>query len=256
MLKTKHIRISFLLLVTTAVAAGFIFSLEPIPQDRAYHNFSDTLNLFGIPNFWNVVSNLLFLFVGLIGLYKLYVAKSLNIDASFTVAYLLLFAGVVLVSFGSIYYHLSPTNETLFWDRLAMSICFMALFSIIVGEYISIKLGKLLLVPLVIIGVLSVFYWRHTELNQAGDLRLYILIQYLPIVLIPLILLTSDSIYNDGKTYWLLLICYMVAKIFEHYDRDIYGVLDRIGGHPFKHIAAAIGLYVVIFNYEKRKSIK
>ena len=57
----------FLVAVTAAgIAAAFWFS--PIPQDPAYHGFADRRTLFGIPNFWNVFSNLPFVLVGAFGL--------------------------------------------------------------------------------------------------------------------------------------------------------------------------------------------
>ena len=40
----------------------------PIPQPLEYHRFADQRNYFGIPNFFNVVSNLAFLFAGIAGL--------------------------------------------------------------------------------------------------------------------------------------------------------------------------------------------
>src|SRR6185437_6679831 len=40
----------------------------PIPQPLEYHQFADQRDYFGIPNFFNVVSNLAFLFVGIAGL--------------------------------------------------------------------------------------------------------------------------------------------------------------------------------------------
>jgi hypothetical protein len=51
-----------------AVAAGVLFLLPPIPQDLRYHEFADHRTVWGIPNFWNVVSNLPFLLVALWGL--------------------------------------------------------------------------------------------------------------------------------------------------------------------------------------------
>ena len=41
--------------------------LPPIPQDQGYHDFADHRTMFGIPNFWNVVSNLPFVAVGAVG---------------------------------------------------------------------------------------------------------------------------------------------------------------------------------------------
>ncbi len=40
----------------------------PIPQPLEYHQFADQRDYFGIPNFFNVVSNIAFLFVGIAGL--------------------------------------------------------------------------------------------------------------------------------------------------------------------------------------------
>ena len=47
--------------------AGLLL-LPPISQDQGYHHFADQRTLFGVPNFWNVVSNLPFMAVGSVGL--------------------------------------------------------------------------------------------------------------------------------------------------------------------------------------------
>jgi len=56
-----------------------------------YHQFADQRELFGIPNFWNVVSNLPFIAVGAVGLLRF------HRDTTTTV----LFAGIFLTGFGS-----------------------------------------------------------------------------------------------------------------------------------------------------------
>jgi len=58
------------------------------------------------------------------------------------------FVGVFLTGIGSSYYHLYPDNRTLVWDRLPMTIAFMALFGAIVGEYISRRAARELFAPL------------------------------------------------------------------------------------------------------------
>jgi hypothetical protein len=45
-----------------------LLPLPPLLQDQSYHQFADQRELFGIPNFWNVVSNLPFIAVGAVGL--------------------------------------------------------------------------------------------------------------------------------------------------------------------------------------------
>ena len=47
---------------------GLLLLVPPIPQPQDYHQFADRQTLLGIPNFWNVVSNLPFILVGAAGL--------------------------------------------------------------------------------------------------------------------------------------------------------------------------------------------
>jgi hypothetical protein len=42
------------------VSLAGLLPLPPLLQDQSYHQFADQRELFGIPNFWNVVSNLPF----------------------------------------------------------------------------------------------------------------------------------------------------------------------------------------------------
>src|SRR4051812_42365936 len=91
-----------LLILLAAMAATMLalLLLPPVPQDQAYHRFADQRTLFGIPNFWNVVSNLPFIVIGGLGLLRH------RIDA----ATMVLFAGIFLTGFGSSYYHWSPSD--------------------------------------------------------------------------------------------------------------------------------------------------
>jgi hypothetical protein len=90
--------------------------------------------LFGIPNFWNVVSNLPFIAVGLAGLLRV------RRDATT----LVLFTGLFLTGFGSSYYHLNPNDGTLFWDRLPMTLCFAAILAAVVEERVDARAGVML----------------------------------------------------------------------------------------------------------------
>ena len=229
------------------------FILDPIAQDSNYHNFSDIKSYLSIPNTLNVLSNIPFLLVGLIGLIGLRRgAGSLNIVNSIKLSYFFLFLGAALVGVGSSYYHFNPTNETLVWDRIPMTIAFMALYSIIISEFISDKIGKLLLLPLLLLGIFSVLYWSYTESQGVGDLRYYAVIQFFPILTIPLMLIFFKSKYNCVGGYWLLLLTYIAAKLFETFDYQIHNYLGLISGHSIKHVLSAFGLYILLCTYEKR----
>ena len=118
---------------------GLFLLVPPIPQPQNYHRFADQQTLLGIPNFWNVVSNLPFILVGAAGL------RYFRRDMSAGVFFL----GVFLTGFSSSYYHWNPNDAGLFWDRLPMSIAFMAILSNVVEERIDAKVGRALLWPLV-----------------------------------------------------------------------------------------------------------
>jgi hypothetical protein len=163
--------------------------------------------------------------------------------------YAVLFLGIALVAFGSGYYHWEPTSERLIWDRLPMTIAFMALLSVIVSEFVNAKAGKLMLLPLLLIGVLSILVWALFD-----DLRLYGLVQFYPIIAMPVILLCFRSRYTMVHGYWLLFLGYLLAKVFEKYDREIHDTLGFISGHSLKHNAAAVGLLILTNTYIKRKT--
>jgi ceramidase len=246
-----------LILIITLLSIIALLYQDRVAQDINYHNFSDLRTIFSIPNFWNVLSNLPFLIVGFLGLYKLFVKKNLQIINEMKTAYALLFFGVFLVAFGSGYYHLTPNNQTLVWDRLPMTIAFMAMFAIIIAEFISIRVGKTLLWPLLIAGVASVVYWHFTELRGLGDLRFYAFVQFFPMLVMPVILLCFKSRFTHLNAYWVLFVSYALAKVFELFDQSVYGFLDfAFSGHSIKHIVPALGLYVLLLAYQQRKELE
>jgi len=241
-----------LIIITALIVLVAILFQDPIAQDVSYHLFVDTRKIWSIPNFWNVVSNAPFVLVGLMGLYKLRFPGKLKVINDNSIAYVLLFFGTFLVGFGSSYYHLAPDNQTLVWDRLPMTIAFMALFSIIISEFVSVRSGRALLLPLILAGILSVAYWHFSEARGEGDLRFYALVQFYPMLAIPVMLACFRSRCTHVYAYWWLLLAYIIAKLFEHFDAEVYDVLGFISGHSLKHLTAALGMYVLLVFYQKR----
>ncbi|MCW9025056.1 MAG: alkaline phytoceramidase [Gammaproteobacteria bacterium] len=220
-----------------------LFFVPPIAQDLSYHNFADQRTLLGIPHFWNIISNVPLLIIGLTGLLLFVKHRSLAVVNSLRSVYQSFFIGICLVCLGSSYYHLAPGNTTLVWDRLPMTIAFMSFFCVVVAEYSSERAGKLLFIPLLCIGLLSVLYWYFTEIYFVGDLRFYALVQFLPILLLPLIMFTGHARFSHGYYYWLILATYILAKLLEHYDAAVYEWLGFISGHSLKHIASSFASY-------------
>ena len=234
----------------SAVAVVALFSQGAIPQNPAYHQFKDARTIWGIPNFWNVVSNVPFFIVGLMGVWGLF-GKLRHIPEQ-KPAYATFFGGVLLVAFGSGYYHVAPDNATLVWDRLPIAVAFMALFSVVLSEFLSPRLGGRMFLPLVFCGFASVLYWHFSEQSGNGDLRPYVAVQLLPILTIPIILLTCKPRYTHSFGYWCLFVAYLLAKVLEYLDGEIYALLSVISGHSLKHIAIAVGVHLLISAYARR----
>ena len=241
-----------MVILITLGAVVALFNHGPIPQPPSYHAFVDRRAIWGIPNFLDVMSNFFFILVGFLGLYKTSVKDSIHIVTENRASYKVFFLGVAIVGVGSGYYHWSPSNPTLVWDRLPMTIAFMALSSIVAGEFISKRFGAMLLVPLMLIGVLSVLYWHWTETVGQGDLRPYVLVQFLPILAMPVILMCFKSACTRESDYWLLFSAYVLSKLFEHFDREVYDALGFVSGHSLKHVFADIGIYLLLLSFVRR----
>ncbi|GBU09920.1 membrane protein [Gammaproteobacteria bacterium] len=245
--------ISYILIILVLTSCFFITQLAPIPQDVHYHDFSDQRHFGFIPNFWNVMSNIAFLWVGILGLVQLHWLKQLKIIEELKYAYYIFFIAVAAVSFGSGYYHWQPTNATLVWDRLPMTFGFMSLLSITLAEFLKTSYAKILLIPLTVLGLFSVVYWHISEQNGAGDLRLYILIQFLPILVLLILLTFAHTCFNMRSGYWWLFLCYGLAKLSEYFDAEIFELTHGyMAGHALKHLLAAVGLYLLLRYFKQR----
>jgi hypothetical protein len=134
-----------------------------------------------------------------------------------------------------------------------MTITFMALFSLVVSDRVSAPLGGALLWPLVCAGAASVIYWYWTELHLQGDLRAYAVVQFLPLLLIPSMLLFSRGRWLSTGWLWGVLAAYLLAKVAEYYDGVLYDFMPIGGGHSLKHVLAAAAVLMAIFAVQSNK---
>lgn len=239
-----------ILIALLAASMTVLLLVDPIPQDPDYHRFADSRVWFGIPNFSDVMSNAGFALVGMLGIWLVVGKRRGEIfpDPRDSRAYLVLFIGVGLVSLGSAYYHLDPSNERLFWDRLPMSVAFMAFCSAIVADRIDAKAGNSwLLLILVGLGMTSLFYWMWTESMGRGDLRFYGLVQFFPLIALPVVCwLFPEHRYTATRYLVWVVAWYGLSKVLEYFDQGIFHLTGQtISGHSLKHLAAAIATLVI-----------
>lgn len=239
-------------IILAVIALAYV---GPIAQDKDYHRFSDNRTFLSLPNFFNVISNLPFLLTGILGirLFQTNNFKSSLQRQPLLSVYLTFFTGVLLIGLGSAYYHIRPDNFGLLWDRIPMTISFTAFLCAVIGECISAKPAQLLLTPLLIVGIGSVGYWYITETRGQGDLRPYLLVQFLPIALIPMIYWLFEGRNKNCAYVWPVLGAYFLAKIAESLDTLIFQWLG-FSGHSLKHLLASLGTYIVYAGICKPKS--
>lgn len=240
-----RIRVGIVVLIG-AIAGGAVFLFPPVGQDPNYHKFADGRTLMGVPHMLNVVSNVPFLIFGIMGIWATARQTQVFVSRSERWPYFVLFLGVTLTAFGSSWYHLDPTNDRLVWDRLPMTVAFMAFFATVIAERIDRRVGLGLLIPLLLLGIGSVWWWHVTEQRGQGDMRPYILVQLIPIVVAPVMLLILPSCYTGTGWIWAALGWYLLAKVLEMLlDERIYQLGHVVSGHTLKHLAAALGAYCI-----------
>jgi hypothetical protein len=249
------------LLGVLSVAMLIIAGLAPpVPQPVEYHQFADQREYFGIPNFFNVISNVAFLLVGVTGVLFLTRSGRARVGTTFIepgerAPYLVLFVSVGLTGLGSAYYHLAPDNDRLMWDRLPMAAAIMALVAATLAERVSVRAGLQLLPLLVVLGVGSVLHWHWTEQESAGNLNFYIVVQFYSILVIVLLAKFFPSRYTRGADIYAVIGWYALAKVAEIADHPLYALGNFISGHTAKHLLAAVAAYWILRMLRRRTPI-
>ncbi|UJP02361.1 MAG: alkaline phytoceramidase, partial [Nitrosomonas sp.] len=110
---------------------------------------------------------------------------------------------------------------------------------------------------LVVLAVLSVLYWYWTELQGAGNLNFYIVMQFYSILLIVWISLRFPSRYTHGNGIYQIIALYAVAKVFEMLDAQIFAWTNGwISGHTLKHLVAAFAAYGIVRVLRDRRFVR
>lgn len=227
------------------LAATLLFALAlllhgPIPQWSSYHDFADRRAWLGLPNAADVLSNLPFLLIGAWGW-----------RAAHSPAWRWFALAIAATAFGSAWYHLAPDNASLVWDRLPIAAACALLACIFLAERVDRRWTRpAVLGAALLAAVASVLLWWAGERTGQGDLRAYLFVQFLPMVLVVAGLVMrlrplAGPAVGDGA-WWLTLALYAAAKGFELADAAVLHGSGLVSGHTLKHLLAAAAAAVLL----------
>jgi hypothetical protein len=235
-------------IVLLAVAAMLVYG--PIAQLADYHHFADRREWLGIAHVADVLSNLGFAVVGVYGLRLAWGARGHPAFERGRAGYVLFFASLLLTAFGSGWYHLAPDNARLVLDRLPIALACAGLLAAVWRE--TLGGGRWPVVALAAVAVASVGWWRYTDLQGSGDLRLYLLLQLLPLVLIPVLQWQQGWPRRERWAFGAALGLYLLAKACELADHSLFETLALVSGHTLKHLLASLAAAVVAWCLGRR----
>lgn len=226
---------------TTVIAllAIVLWSYLPLQDAPAYFNFADQRMILGIPHFYDVVSNLLFIYVGLWGMLNSFSWLWARRPKPLMVSLFFMNASVFLTGWGSTYFHLSPNLDSLFWDRAPMAMGFMSLLTLFLCDRAPSQLWSVLLAPFMALGVYSAWLASFGE-----DVRYYLVVQMGALLFCLVLLIFRKARFVNNKLMVGSFIFYFFAKWLEIYDHLVFSS-GFLSGHTLKHVCAAIAILLI-----------
>ncbi len=232
--------------LVAAAAAVAMLVHGPIAQLAHYHEFADARTLLGIPRALDVLSNAGFIAVGLWGLAALASTRRDPIFATSWPGYLVFALALVATAFGSGWYHLAPDDSRLVWDRLPIALACAGLLAAVHADTHDDRHPWAVAAVLMVIACASVWWWSFTGSRGVGDLRPYLYLQAVPLVLIPGWQAVHRAPRPQRIAFGIAILLYALAKVFELADHAVFDTLGVLSGHTIKHLLATAAAGVII----------
>lgn len=221
--------------------------LPAVTQPESYHGFADQRHILGIPHFCDVMSNLIFIVVGAIGLLRLWHDRCTQ-NATLPIAFF--FGGLFLTGFGSAYYHWAPDSQTLLWDRIPMVVTFAGVIGAFLCQRVSTRAGFAGVAWALALGAAGLALSAST-----GNLTPYLTLQFGGLVglIVGLVFLREA---NDAFPWPALLAWYGLAKMLELGDVLVWDLTGKlVSGHTLKHLAAGMAGVVLLGVYSRGRRL-
>ena len=97
--------------------------------------------------------------------------------------------------------------------------------------------------------------WRVSVLHGTGDLRFFSAVQVYAVLILPVALMLPPR-YTRGSDLAVVFSLYVLAKITEIADHQIFAFGHVVSGHTLKHLAAGVAGYWILRMLQKRQPIQ
>lgn len=215
------------------------------------HQYADTRPLGPLPNAADVLSNLPLVVIGLIGARRLLTGVRAGTvvlsNPAEVLPWLVLFLGIAASGVGSTWYHLQPTAERLLWDRGPIALSMAAFIGAALTERVGPREGILTLPVLAVAALLTV------GAAYQGDLRYYIWLNLVALLVVPLLCRVVGGPYSLTGLWYGAVALYLLAKVAELFDADVYALGQILSGHTLKHLLAAAGIATLVHMVTRRR---
>jgi hypothetical protein len=219
----------------------------PIAQLPHYHDFADQSMFAGVPHAGDVLSNAGFALVALWGLVRLWPRRAHPLLAQAWPGYALFLCALLLTSAGSAFYHLAPDDARLLWDRLPIALACAGLLAGSRADNVPGTRCAIDTALLAMAATASACWWTLTQ-----DLRPYLLLQALPLVVIPVWQQVHRAPKAERLAFGAALLLYCAAKAAELCDHGIYAALHIVSGHTLKHLLATLAAAFIVCRLARR----
>ena len=216
--------------ITLAVLAAFG---PPLLQPQSYHDFADQRALFGLPHAMDVLSNLPFLVLGLLGL-----ARLPKVAEAWRSLVVVLCTGLLLTFAGSGLYHLAPGNTGLLLDRLGMLVLFAGILGLASADRLGLSVARGMLAWVGLGGAASLTVWWY-----GGNLLPWALLQAGGVLALLLLACTRPQADAPALRLGLCVAWYGLAKLCELTDDELFRLSNQmISGHSLKHLLSSLAV--------------
>ena len=227
----------------SGIAQWFGFQLNAHGHTHVHahgHPFIDARVLWGVPNALDVLSNLAFVPMGVVGLWALHRASSVHSAARQSAA--VFFVGLLLTCIGSSIYHWAPSAWGLAVDRAGMAVAFAGVLGLATAERISLRASSSVCAAVLLAGLLAI------ALNYTANVMApWVAVQFGGMAVVLWATAQPRRAGALGVRWGILVAIYVVAKCLELGDEVVFHATGgMVSGHSLKHIVASLAAVPVI----------